>query len=161
MTNSREQQGFPPVEKFMSKVSKEADGCWLWMGARGDSGYGSFHGVKGTTAAHRASYILFVGHIPKGNLVCHRCDNPPCVNPNHLFVGTYTDNNRDMAAKGRSACGERNGSAKLSLRQVGEVFAARKRGLSYPALGRKFGISQSHAFRIINRQNWRLGNGTK
>jgi len=79
-----------------------ASGCWLWTACRGHRGYGLF-ALDGhrTIHAHRASWVLNVGEIPDGMLVCHKCDVPACVNPEHLFVGTSLDNNRDMLAKGR------------------------------------------------------------
>jgi hypothetical protein len=91
-----------PEERFWSKVQK-TETCWLWMGARHPhGGYGQFVGppIK-ELRAHRYSWVLAYGPIPDGLLVCHRCDNPPCVRPDHLFLGTHLDNALDMMAKGR------------------------------------------------------------
>ena len=98
-------------ERFWSKV-KKTEGCWLWMGARDPDGYGSFRVGSRGTHAHRIAYALKVGHIPPGLSVLHRCDNPPCVRPDHLFLGTQLDNVNDMAKKGRArkATGDRNAS---------------------------------------------------
>jgi hypothetical protein len=100
----------PLAERFWPKVVK-SDGCWLWVGAKFERGYGCIVAggprINGRPAerrhlyAHRVSYELSVGPIPDGLYVCHHCDNPPCVNPSHLFLGTATDNNRDREAKGR------------------------------------------------------------
>ena len=89
-------------EKMLSKINK-TDSCWLWTGKPNQNGYGRLRINKKTVLAHRLAYELWVGTIPldKPN-VLHHCDNPPCVNPEHLFVGTQADNIKDMVAKGRN-----------------------------------------------------------
>lgn len=110
-------------ERFWSKVNKNGPihpvlgtRCWTWIGGKRDRGYGAFRYLD-SQSAHRVSWILKFGQIPKSKLVCHHCDNPSCVNPDHLFVGTSLDNNQDMVKKGRGkypgpinpASGDRNG----------------------------------------------------
>jgi len=91
----------PPIERFWAKVDKTGD-CWEWTGARFHHGYGLFYeSASVRTRAHRFAYETLAGPIPPGVLVLHRCDNPPCVRPEHLFLGTQADNVADMIAKGR------------------------------------------------------------
>lgn len=87
-------------QRLLAKVRIAPSGCWEWLGARDPRGYGRFQ-AEGHKRAHRAAWALFRGPIPAGLLVCHHCDNPPCCNPDHLFVGTMSDNIRDGYVKGR------------------------------------------------------------
>lgn len=100
----------PLKDRFWSKVQK-TDGCWEWTGSRRPKGYGVF-AVNGARreSAHRVAYALFIGPISAGFFVCHRCDNPRCVRPDHLFLGTQADNMRDMHAKGRHRANSSKGT---------------------------------------------------
>lgn len=116
------------IENFWAKVDKEPrhSGCWLWTGARQSRGYGAFQvGWKTQKRAHRVSYELAHGSIPEGIMVCHSCDTPLCVNPEHLFLGDARVNTQDMIQKGRKAvfCGKANGAAKLSDEQVVIIYS--------------------------------------
>lgn len=88
------------IERFNSRFVK-TDTCWIWTWKKDKDGYGQFHARPFTQRAHRFSYIVFKGPIPDGHFVCHSCDNPSCVNPEHLWIGTVLDNNRDALNKGR------------------------------------------------------------
>jgi hypothetical protein len=94
----------PAEERFWRNVDKTGE-CWTWTGGRAIDGYGSFYADGAGIAAHRFSYQLHNGPIPAGLVICHRCDNPPCVRPDHLFLGTQLDNVRDMFSKDRNVSG--------------------------------------------------------
>lgn len=87
-------------ERFWPRITK-SDGCWIWPGAKNADGYGDVAILGTKRKAHRLAWEVTKGPIPEGLFVCHKCDNPPCVNPDHLFVGTNSDNMRDMSSKGR------------------------------------------------------------
>ncbi len=106
--------------------------------------------------AHRISYAIHHGSIPDGMIVCHNCDNPPCVNPGHLFLGTYKQNTADMMAKGRGALkyGEKHPSAKLKEEDVKEIFSL-SGILSQRELAKKFNVTQGLIERILNHKAWK------
>src|SRR5205085_12214412 len=105
--------------------------------------------------AHRVAFALLVGPIPPFLCVLHRCDNPRCVNPDHLFLGTMSDNMRDRTQKGRSASGEKNGRSKLTIALVSEMRRRHKSGESIRRLGRAFGIAHSTCWAIIRGAKWK------
>ena len=153
----------PTIEKFNDSFIPEPNsGCWLWLLSLTQSGYGHLQcgGFKGV--AHRFSYQRFRGPIPEGMFVCHRCDCRSCVNPEHLFLGTVADNNRDCREKGRHASrlpttnyakGERQHLAKLTERDVKAIrqLAGKK---SQREIGRDYGVTGNTIRCIQNRTTW-------
>ena len=111
---------------------------------------------EGLIETHRAAWLVTFGEIPAGMFVCHRCDNPPCCNPDHLFLGAHRDNMRDMRAKGRGrgAQGSTNANSKLTAEQVAELRRRRLNGESCTALGREFGITPQYVGQL-ERRVWR------
>src|SRR5690349_14618154 len=119
-------------ERFHAKIFVDASGCWIWTGAKKELGYGVIgrgRRGEGTIKTHRASWEIHRGPIPQGMNVLHKCDRPSCVNPDHLFLGSLSDNMRDCVAKGRNFIpdnrGERAKWAKLTLNQAREILAAK------------------------------------
>lgn len=128
-------------KRFWSFVQKQASGCWHWVGALsqddggGVEGYGMFWFGGRAQRAHRLAWVLLRGPIPKGMVLRHKCDNPRCVNPDHLEPGTQMDNVRDMLEREREAKGEKNGAAKLTEAQVRAIRQRwREREINEPTL---------------------------
>lgn len=144
------------IPRFWEKVQK-GEGCWNWTASTAGKGYGQlkYPGTRKQLYAHRISYELHYGDIPKGLSVMHTCDNPRCVRPEHLRLGTCADNQQDMALKDRSLHGSRNGTAKLCEDQVVKVHAALKLGLTQKQVAAAFGISQIEVSRIHTGKRWR------
>lgn len=148
------------MEFFMSRVSPEpTTGCWLWTGKVGGSQpYGvlpSAHGSGRGTYAHRAALEMFGRPNPGGLHACHKCDNPSCVNPDHLFWGTRKDNLGDAARKGRTAIGVRNGSARLTPDAVRKIRALKRDGQTDVRVAEEFGISRGLVSQIYRRLIWK------
>lgn len=162
-----------PVEvRFWEKVNKQgSDDCWLWTAFIDKNGYGLFRlNSNKQVRAHRISYEIAFGEFAQTLLVCHRCDNPSCVNPKHLFLGTVTDNNRDKIKKKRdsrgvthgrftkpecTARGERHGRSKLNEQQVAEIRQyIPNGGLSRSQLARHYGVAKSTIDRILSNRYW-------
>lgn len=139
------------AERFWKLVDKSAE-CWLWKGSRYEAGYGRLTFRYENMQAHRVSYELAFGVAPGEMLVCHRCDNPPCVRPDHLFLGTAKDNTQDAIAKGRMAIGSANPRAKLIETQVAAI---RRQGGSVPALAVDYGVSERTIVGILEGETWR------
>ena len=139
-------------ERFLKSVNKTKT-CWLWTGALNTKGYGWISRTRklGPTRAHRLSYEMYVGHIPKGKLVLHRCDVKECVNPAHLFVGTPADNTNDMIRKARQVKGEKASWSKITVRDVKAIRASKE---DQETLAARYGLCQQSISLIKRRINW-------
>jgi hypothetical protein len=148
-----------PVSDVWRHVAKidDATSCWEWTGARGTHGYGQIRTIENRSrATHRLFWEMTYGPIPHGLWVLHRCDNPPCVRPDHLFLGTPQDNHRDMVSKGRVARGTMKPNVKLSPAQITEIRARyASGGLRYKDLAQQFGISICLVGFIVRREKWK------
>lgn len=157
----------PLADRLWSKVDKDGPihpihgQCWTWTGWCEKSGGGHGRIAKngtgaGMMGAHVAAWIVTFGPVPDGLFVCHKCDNPPCCNPSHLFLGTNADNMADMVAKGRqrSLCGEDNATAKLTAAQVDEIRRRVAAGDRQVDVAADFGIIQAHVSRIKRGASW-------
>jgi hypothetical protein len=156
------------VPRFWSMVNKvgrtvrpELGPCWEWTGPlRNKWGYGRAYRQTRPLLAHRVSWELAHGEVPAGQLVLHKCDNPLCVNPAHLFIGDNADNMRDCASKGRNHVvrhnGEENPAAKITADQAKAIREMRRHtGLSYDKIGARFGLAGGTVRDIIKRETWR------
>ena len=135
-------------ERLEASVQHDPNGgCWLWAASVNRAGYGvTWHNGR-TGLAHRVAWTVYKGEIPFGLMVCHKCDVPACVNPDHLFLGTSLDNNRDKVRKGRCATGSRNGSAKLTAEKVADI----RRNATGPSWAeKKYGVCETNYYKIMN-----------
>lgn len=154
------ERSFDVETRFWAKVKKTEHGCWLWLPPLAVNGYGQFWVNGRMVGAHRYSYELTYGPIPKhdsyhGMCVLHRCDVRGCVRPDHLFLGTNADNSQDKVSKNRHAKGETNGSAKLTKPQVIEIRSQVLAGRTQSEIAQRFGVHQSVVSVIASRKTWK------
>ncbi len=142
------------LERLMEKLRVQENGCWNFQYIRADGRANTFYFRGKPSSAYRASYILHKGEIPDGLCVCHTCDNGLCVNPDHLWLGTYADNSRDMVKKGRGKPPEglRNPHARLNPDIVREI---RTSTLPGNQLAKKFGVTRSIIYDVIHKRSWK------
>ena len=147
-------------ERFYSYVDfgDDEDSCFEWLGSKNQYGYGWFHKHGHNVQAHRLAYEISKGPIPENLCVCHKCDNPACVNPAHLFIGTKKDNNQDCNKKGRrnQPSGERHGSAKLTEEDVKDIrIAYSLGGCIQKDIAETFGVHRITISKIVNGKLWK------
>lgn len=147
-------------EEFLSKIQVLPNGCWYWLGCKIPSGYGQIYYDGKMHNAHRISMFLFAEFELESELCgCHHCDNPPCVNPAHLYPGTYSDNLLDASAKGRLPDqtglyqGERSGMAVLTEEQVKDIILQRGK-ITTRKLAVRYGVSKTEVWAIQNGHRW-------
>lgn len=143
-----------PVERFLKFVEKDPiTGCWLWLGCKSKKGYGRFqwHTGQSVQATH-AAFILFIGPIPVGCDILHSCDNPPCVNPQHLFPGTNLDNVIDRCIKGRTAKGEKKPNAVIEESFIPMIL---KDPRTLREIAQTYSVTHTTILRIKHGTNWK------
>lgn len=179
-------KGLSAVERIeFSYIPEPNSGCWLWLGTLTKSGYGTAAVEGKTVGAHRASYLAFCGPIPEGLFICHRCNNRACVNPDHLYAGTHTDNMADRKRAGlyyegedhwthikperlatgekhwsnlhpdKTCKGERNGSVKITEQELFEIRAAFATGEPGQRIAKRYGLGKTQIYRIRDGRSWR------
>lgn len=144
-----------PCGKFKDKFNIDPNGCWIWNKFKLKSGYGTTAQNKKTYLAHRLSYLLHVGMIPKGLWVLHKCDNPSCVNPDHLFLGTHQDNTDDKVSKGRQLRGDSHNMSKLTEDEITAIREFPKFRGAGVILAKRYDVTPSMISYIRNGKSWK------
>ena len=149
-------RGFPNTEHdlWTSLSYNLVSGCWEYTKSLDKDGYGRFFWKQKYLPAHRAAWLFTFGVIPDGIEVCHSCDNPKCCNPNHLWLGTTADNQKDCTRKGRGRIGTRNGRAVVNNEDVLKIRELLDSGVGGSEIARKFGVSPTLISRINLRRSW-------
>jgi len=147
------------MSRFAAKFSKgrpDTDDCWTWTGGKSSDGYGTFWDGERVVGSHRFAFAAMVGPIPEGMCVLHKCDNPPCVRPDHLFLGTHAVNMADKVAKGRAngLKGQDNPAAKLTDAEVLAIIELRREGATQAAVAVAFEIDQTVVSSILLGKRW-------
>lgn len=144
------------IDALLFSRDIDENGCWNWTGFK-RRGYGSISIQGKNKPVHRVAYELWVEPIPEGMWVCHKCDNPSCFNPQHLFIGTPNDNMQDCIRKGRmnKPRGEDHGNCKLTISQVLEIRKLASEGMTHPTIADMFCIGRSGVGRIVRREIWK------
>lgn len=142
-------------QRFYQYCDKKENGCWEWSGALTVNGYGKFWMDGKTTSAHRVSFELHKHAIPSSEMVLHTCDNPKCVNPDHLTVGTHRDNVRHMQERGRFLTGEENSASKITAEKAKEIIQRLLNGAKVRTLAKQMNVSRGIVKGIANKVTWK------
>lgn len=144
-------------ERFLTKIAERDNGCWEWIGALTWQGYGAHSVARRMWRAHRYSFAIHNGYLPAEAFICHTCDNPPCVNPDHLYAGDGKTNIRDMLERNRRVhtCGERDGNAKLTTAAVLDIRKEQIGGASLTVLAARHGVSKSCVGDVLRGRTWK------
>lgn len=156
VTQRRLVRASPIAAKLCASVTVSPAGCWMWRRAKTPSTYGYIRHEGRGERAHRLSYRVFCGPIPDGMFVCHHCDTPACINPQHLFIGSAGDNNRDMMRKGRAKIvrGEASGKSILTEASATEILRRHAAGERSPELAKAFDVSLTTVQDLIRGNTW-------
>ena len=150
-----EEERIQRLKQSFEKYVVRKKGCWKWTGSKDKDGYGEIcYGRVKSLKAHRVSWELHKGEHPGKFCVCHKCDNPECCNPDHLFLGTKKDNSIDAKNKGRTTIGEKNINCKLTKEKVIEIRKLLKKGVSQLVISKQFNVSQKSISRIKTNETW-------
>lgn len=145
--------------RILGKIEKKENKCWIWKGAKSGDGYGAIKVNGKQTSIHRQSYKEFIGYIPDGLCICHKCDEPLCCNPEHLFLGTHKQNTKDSVKKNRARCLRQNGSlnpsAKFNEELVKEIKKLFKKGWMTRDIEDLLGIPHKNLEDIKYNKTWR------
>lgn len=154
-----------PGRLAAQSIPEPNSGCLLWEGAMNGHGYGTIRAAGRQVFAHRAAWLIAYGEIPSGKCILHRCDNPACISPTHLFVGSHSDNMQDMRSKGRGVLpnlrGESHPASKLSEEHVRQIVTRLLSGDLQTAIARDFNISLGAIEGISQGKKWRHITGWK
>lgn len=156
LTDSQRELLRAKFDEGMTPRPSNPDNCWLWGKGTTTFGYGRIGMFKDYWTTHRLSFEFFNGDIPDGLCVLHKCDNPLCNNPSHLFTGTNADNVADMVFKNRQSKlkGERNGNSKLRLKDVGVIRRMARAGVAFSDIGYAFDITPTMSRHVATGKNW-------
>lgn len=150
----RRRSGTPMATYLKERSVSGPNGCIVWLGAKSQKGHGRLRIDGRQMWAHRVAYEIVNGPIPEGLFACHRCDNPICINPEHIFLGTIAENNADMVRKGRQARGSGNGQSKLTEWRVMVVRKAVAQGMPIAAVARKLRMSAGTISCAVSGKTW-------